>query len=84
MEKMTLQTEMQREVILMNLEQQLEEMLSNQYGKTISSASNEEVYTCTLQITKDLIAATPVITGDKKVYYIYCAKSLDNYFVDSV
>ncbi len=70
MEKMTLQTEMQREVILMNLEQQLEEMLSNQYGKTISSASNEEVYTCTLQITKDLIAATPVITGDKKVYYI--------------
>ena len=54
----------------MNLEKQLKEITSQMYGKDIAACSNAEVYNAVLQMTKDMMAATPAITGDKKVYYI--------------
>lgn len=67
---MTLQAKIQREVVHMNLELQLKEIITKNYGKSIESCSNAELYNCILQLSKDLMAATPAITGDKKVYYI--------------
>ncbi len=54
----------------MNLEQQLNEITQKTYGKKIADCTNAELYNCVLQLSKDLMAATPAITGDKKVYYI--------------
>lgn len=54
----------------MNLEQQLTELTKNKYGKTIENCSDAELYYSILQLSKDLMDNTEVISGDKKVYYI--------------
>ena len=54
----------------MNLEQQLLEITSKNYGKTIRECSNREVYYSLLQLTKERMDHADRITGDKKVYYI--------------
>ena len=55
----------------MNLEQQLNEITGKAYGKNIAACTNAQLYHCVLQLTKDKMAQTPAITGEKKVYYIY-------------
>ena len=40
------------------------------YGKEIADCSNEELYYSLLNMSKELIAEKPAITGEKKVYYI--------------
>ena len=67
---MTLETMMQREVMLSNLEQQLIELTSKNYNKSIEECTDREVYVCVMQLIKDMIKNTPPISGDKKVYYI--------------
>ncbi len=67
---MTLETMMQREVMLGNIEKQLEDMTAAAYGKSIAECSNAQVYSCVLRLVKEMIEATPAISGDKKVYYI--------------
>ena len=56
--------------MIMNLEQQLNEITGKLYGKNIAACTNAQLYNCVLQLTKDKMAETPVITGKKKVYYI--------------
>ena len=56
--------------IEMNLEQNLNEITGKLYGKNISACTDAQLYTGVLQLTKEKMAETPVITGDKKVYYI--------------
>jgi len=67
---LTLETMMQREVMLADIEEKLLKLTKDSYGKSIAECTNDEVYECVLQLVKDLIKATPNITGDKKVYYI--------------
>jgi len=67
---MTLETMMQREVMLGNIEQQMEDMTREKYGKSIAECSDSEVYSCVMNLVKEMIKATPAISGDKKVYYI--------------
>ncbi len=67
---MTLQSIMQREVLQMNLEQQLTELTKEMYGKDIKDCSDAELYYAILKLSKDLMAATAPISGDKKIYYI--------------
>lgn len=67
---MTLQSIMQREVLQMNLEQQLTELTKEMYGKDINECSDAELYYAILKLSKELMAATAPITGDKKIYYI--------------
>ena len=55
----------------MNLEQTLNEITGKMYGKNIGACTDAQLYTGVLQLTKEKMAETPVITGDKKVYYIY-------------
>ena len=52
------------------LEKKLLELTEKKYGKNIAECNNAELYDCVLQLSKDLMAETPVIEGDKKVYYI--------------
>ncbi|MBQ3786201.1 MAG: glycogen/starch/alpha-glucan family phosphorylase [Lachnospiraceae bacterium] len=67
---MTLETMMQREVMLGNLEQQLIELTSKNYNKSIEECTDREVYVCVMQLIKTQIKNMPPISGDKKVYYI--------------
>ena len=54
----------------MNLEQTLNEITGKMYGKNIGACTDAQLYTGVLQLTKEKMAETPAITGDKKVYYI--------------
>ena len=51
----------------MSLEQQLNEITGKLYGKNIAACTNAQLYNCVLQLAKDKMAETPVISGDKKV-----------------
>ena len=67
---MSLQLRMQKEVMIMNIEQQLSEITEFKYHKKIEECTDQELYYAILQLSKDLMVAAPPITGDKKVYYI--------------
>lgn len=67
---MPMEREMKQEVLQMNLEATLSGMLGELYGKTIREADNAQIYHALLRLCKRIMAATPEISGDKKVYYI--------------
>lgn len=67
---MTQASNLKRDILVMNLEQELEDQTSDGYGKSISECSNEELYYSILQLSKKLMAASERIEGEKKVYYI--------------
>lgn len=52
------------------LEKKLEALTTEKYGKNIADCTNAQLYDCVLQMTKDMMEATPAIQGEKKVYYI--------------
>lgn len=63
-------TNLKRDVLVMNLEQELENQTQSGYGKSVSACSNEELYYSILQLSKKLMAASERIEGEKKIYYI--------------
>ena len=63
-------TNMQRDILALNMEQQLEEIASDKYGKSIAACTNEELYYAILDYCKRLLAVTERNVGEKKVYYI--------------
>lgn len=67
---MTQATNLKRDVLVMNLEQEMEKQTQSGYGKSISACSNEELYYSILQLSKKLMAASERIEGEKKIYYI--------------
>jgi len=67
---MTLQLKMQREVILMNLEKQLQDLTQEMFQKSIGDCTDEQLYCAILQLIKGLMDSTAPISGDKKIYYI--------------
>ena len=54
----------------MNLEERLQGWTRKLYKKEIDDCSKEELYYSVLNVTKELMSQKPVITGEKKVYYI--------------
>ena len=64
---------LKRDVLVMNLEQELENQTQSGYGKAISACSNEELYYSILQLSKKLMTASEWIEGEKKIYYISAA-----------
>ena len=52
------------------MEQLLEQMLQQKYGKTLKEASKEEVYVALLCITKEKMKGLKQNEGKKKLYYI--------------
>ena len=67
---MTLHTNIERDVILMNLEEQLTKVVSDMYDKRIEDCDDQELYYSVLTLTKQLMSVTDQIEGEKKVYYI--------------
>ena len=63
-------TNLKRDVLVMNLEQELENQTQSGYGKSVSACSNEELYYIILQLSKKLMTASERIEGEKKIYYI--------------
>ena len=63
-------TNLKRDVLVMNLEQELENQTQSGYGKSVSACSNEELYYSILQLSKKLMTASERIEGEKKIYYI--------------
>ncbi|MBE5881583.1 MAG: glycogen/starch/alpha-glucan phosphorylase [Lachnospiraceae bacterium] len=61
---------LQREVIELKLEEQLEGILQTNYGKKIAECDDTELYYGILQLTKGMLDATEPNSGQKKVYYI--------------
>jgi len=54
----------------MNLEQQLQAITQKNYGKDVKGCDDRELYYSILNLSKELIGCRPVISGNKKVYYI--------------
>ena len=67
---MSLKAELQREVVLGNMEDALNAETKELFGKEIAQCTNEELYLTLLTFTKNMINGTEKISGDKKVYYI--------------
>ncbi len=67
---MTQASNLKRDILVMNLEQELEDQTREGYGKSISECSNEELYYSILQLSKKLMVASERIEGEKKIYYI--------------
>ena len=67
---MSLQLRTQREVMLMDIEQQLGEIVQAKYAKGIEACTEQELYYPLLDLSKKLMSSVEPITGDKKVYYI--------------
>lgn len=52
------------------MERELEQMLQASYGKSITEASNEEIYAALLTLLKEKMQGMKHNEGDKKLYYI--------------
>lgn len=63
-------TNLKRDVLVMNLEQELENQTQSGYGKSIADCSDRELYYSILQLSKKLMDASERIEGEKKIYYI--------------
>ncbi|MBO4678461.1 MAG: glycogen/starch/alpha-glucan phosphorylase, partial [Lachnospiraceae bacterium] len=67
---MSLRSEMQQEVMLMNMEAELEDRAKTAYKKSLKECDNRELYYILLSLTKEMTELAEPISGDKKVYYI--------------
>ncbi|MDD6492361.1 MAG: glycogen/starch/alpha-glucan phosphorylase [Firmicutes bacterium] len=67
---MSAQTNLQKDVLVLNLEQQLEEVAKAMFDKPIAELSDQETYYVVLTLTKRLMAVSDGNAGEKKIYYI--------------
>ena len=67
---MATQTNLQKDILVLNMEHQLEEIAKEMYGKEVSALSDQETYYVVLILAKRLMAVSEGNAGEKKVYYI--------------
>ncbi|MDY2700533.1 MAG: glycogen/starch/alpha-glucan phosphorylase [Lachnospiraceae bacterium] len=67
---MSAQTNLQKDVLVLNMEQQLEEVAKAMFDKPIAELSDQETYYVVLTLTKRLMAVSDGNVGEKKIYYI--------------
>ena len=63
-------TNMQRDVLVTNLEGQLEDIANEKFGKCLKELSDQETYYVLLEMTTCLMDVAEVSNGETKVYYI--------------
>ena len=63
-------TNMQRDILVLNLKKELKDFLKQKYDTTLAECTNEELYYTLLALCKKFLAVTERNTGEKKVYYI--------------
>lgn len=61
---------MQRDVLVLNLEEQLEQLANEKFGKDLKELTDRETYFVLLEMTTRLMDVAEVYNGEKKVYYI--------------
>lgn len=52
------------------MEERLEQILQQQFDKTLDTADSRQVYQALLLFTKEQMAALPRNTGSRKLYYV--------------
>ena len=62
---MAAQTNLQKDVLVLNMEGQLEDVAQSLFGKSLAQLSDQETY-----YTKRLMAVSDTNEGEKKIYYI--------------
>ncbi|WP_197027050.1 glycogen/starch/alpha-glucan phosphorylase [Butyrivibrio sp. MC2021] len=67
---MSKHTNMQRDVLVLNLEEQLEQLANEKFGKDLKELTDRETYFVLLEMTTRLMDVAEVYNGEKKVYYI--------------
>lgn len=67
---MATQTNLQKDVLVLNLEQQLSDVAGEMFGKGLAELSDREAYYTVLVLTKRLMAVSDCNEGEKKIYYI--------------
>lgn len=67
---MAAQTNLQKDILVLNLEEQLKEIAKEMYGKELSALTDQETYYAVLILTKRLMEVSDCNEGEKKVYYI--------------
>ncbi|MDO4333455.1 MAG: glycogen/starch/alpha-glucan phosphorylase [Eubacteriales bacterium] len=60
----------QREILEQRLDKEMENLAEKLFGKTMETATDEEVYVVLLYLVKGLMNTTVPNDGDKKIYYI--------------
>ena len=64
------QTNLQKDVLVLNMEQQLSEIAQSMFDKEIADLTDQELYYVVLVLTKRLMKVSDENEGEKKVYYI--------------
>lgn len=67
---MSQQSNMQTDVLVLNMERQLEELAGEMFQSKLEDLEDRGVYFCLLEFTKRLMNVSKGIEGEKKVYYI--------------
>ena len=67
---MAQESNLKRDVLVLNLEKELEDQTQSGYGKSVAECSNAEIYYSLLQLSKKLMTVSERIEGEKKIYYI--------------
>lgn len=67
---MAAQTNLQRDVLVLNMEQQLEEVAKEMFGKSLAELTDQEAYYTVLSYTKRVMSVSDTNEGEKKIYYI--------------
>ena len=63
-------TNMKRDVLVLNLEAQCQEIADKLFGHSLKECTDGEAYTVLLSMIKRLLKVTERNTGEKKVYYL--------------
>ncbi|MCR5101276.1 MAG: glycogen/starch/alpha-glucan family phosphorylase, partial [Butyrivibrio sp.] len=61
---------MQRDVLVLNLEEQIENAAQEKYGKSLKECTDAEAYYVLLSVVTKLINVSEIYNGEKKIYYI--------------
>lgn len=63
-------SQMQRDVLKLNMENQLIKLANDTWGKSIDACTEQEMYSLVMQFTKQMTRLSDEIDGEKKLYYI--------------
>ena len=67
---MAAQTNLQRDVLVLNMEQQLMEGAKEMFGKSLAELTDQETYYTVLAYAKRVMSVSDTNEGEKKIYYI--------------
>ncbi|MCM1124876.1 MAG: glycogen/starch/alpha-glucan family phosphorylase [Lachnospiraceae bacterium] len=67
---MAAQTNLQKDILVLNLEPQMEEIAKDLFGKGVAELTDQETYYVVLILAKRLMAVSDSNEGEKKIYYI--------------